>query len=149
MAAPAQRDPGRAASPFLIGPALALVALVVAIAIWPHELIAASLGDFLLVTLVLGGSAAWRTGKAVAKGWAPYHQLVLYCLLLAGAVRFCHFALFEDPLFDPEPFVVEFVLLTAIATLGFRAFRRRQMTMQYAWMYEPAGPFAWRPRRGG
>lgn len=142
-------DPGRASSPFLIGPALALAGLVGAAALWPRELIGASLGDFLLVTLALGGSAAWRTGRAVAKGWAPYHQLVLYCLFLAGAVRFCHFALFEDDLFALEPFAVEFVLLTAIATLGFRAFRRRQMTVQYGWIYEPAGHFAWRPRRGG
>ena len=139
-------DPGRASSPLLIGPLAVIAVLVVLLVIWPRELIGASLADFLLVTLCLGGAAAWRTGKAVAHGWAPYLHLVFYCLLLAGAVRFCHFALFEDELFSIEPFAVEFVLLTAIATLGFRAHRKRQMTVQYGWMYEPAGRLAWRSR---
>ncbi|MFG1371326.1 hypothetical protein V5F32_04040 [Xanthobacter oligotrophicus] len=142
-------DPGRASSPLLVGPLAMIAVLVVLIALWPQELIGASLGDFLLVTLFLGGAAAWRTGKAVAHGWAPFLQLVFYCLLLAGAVRFCHFALFEDELFSIEPFAVEFVLLTAIATLGFRAHRKRQMTVQYGWMYEPAGKLAWRPKTFG
>lgn len=140
-------DPGRAASPMLVGPAVALVVLVVALFLWPEELLGVSLGDFLLVTLFLGGGAAWLTGKAVARGWAPYSHLLLYCLLLTCAVRFCHFALFADHLFDIESLAVEFVLLASAATLGFRAMRQRQMTVQYGWMYEKAGSLAWRPRR--
>lgn len=139
-------DPGRASSPMRIGPLAALVVLVAALFIWPQDLIGASLGDFLLVTLFLGGGAAWLSGKAVARSWAPYSHLLVYCLLLAGAVRFCHFALFEAELFAPEPLAVEFVLLASIATLGFRAMRERQMTVQYGWMYEKAGRMAWRPR---
>ncbi|MBP2152057.1 hypothetical protein V5F63_13060 [Xanthobacter autotrophicus DSM 597] len=144
----AARDPGRATSPMLIGPAIALVVLVATLFVWPKELIGASLGDFLLVTLFLGGGAAWLTGKAVARSWDPYLALVAYCALLACAVRFCHFALFQATLFDLEPLLVEFVLLASIATLGFRAMRQRQMTVQYGWMYEREGHMAWRPRRG-
>ena len=144
----AARDPGRATSPMLIGPAIALVVLVATLFVWPKELIGASLGDFLLVTLFLGGGAAWLTGKAVARSWDPYLALVAYCALLACAVRFCHFALFQATLFDLEPLLVEFVLLASIATLGFRAMLQRQMTVQYGWMYEREGHMAWRPRRG-
>lgn len=139
-------DPGRPSSPMLLAPVGALVVLAVLLFVWPQVLMGASLGDFLLVTLFLGGGAAWLTGKAVARGWGPYSHLVVYCLLLAGAVRFCHFALFESELFAPEHTAVEFVLLLSIATLGFRALRRRQMTVQYGWMYEPAGRLAWRAR---
>lgn len=140
-------DPGRASSPMLVGPLVALVVLVGTLFIWPRELIGASLGDFLLVTLFLGGGAAWLTGKAVARGWDPYTHLLVYSLLLACAVRFCHFALFEAELFTLGPLAVEFVLLASIATLGFRAMRQRQMTVQYAWMYERTGRMAWRPRQ--
>ncbi|MEP9353579.1 DUF6867 family protein [Xanthobacter sp. KR7-65] len=141
------RDPGLASSPMLVGPLVALVVLVATLFVWPKELIGASLGDFLLVTLFLGGGAAWLTGKAVARGWAPYTHMLVYCLLLACAVRFCHFALFEAELFDPEPLAVEFVLLASIATLGFRAMRQRQMTVQYGWMYERTGRMSWQPRQ--
>jgi len=143
------QNPGGSFSLMLVVPLAALVLLVVVLLIWPDLLIGASLGDFLIVTVLLGGGTAWLTGKAVARGWGPYSHLVLYSLLLAGAVRFCHFALFGDTLASLEPALVEFVLLLAIATLGFRALRRRQMTHQYDWMFEPAGPLAWRARTGG
>lgn len=145
----AGKDPGRPSSPLLVGPVVVLAALLVALFLWHDLLIGASIADFLVVTLFLGGGAAWLTGRAVARSWAPYSELLVYCVLLAGAVRFCHFALFDDQLVSPEPAAVEFVLLAAVATLGFRAHRRRQMTVQYAWMYEPAGHFAWRGRDGG
>src|SRR4051812_33894120 len=47
---------------------------------------------FLLVTCLMGGWAAWMTGRAVALTWGPYWQCVLYLALLAWAVRFIHFA---------------------------------------------------------
>lgn len=139
-------DPGRLASPFLILPLLA-IALVVGLGlIHPNLLGETSLGDFLLVSLGLGGGAAWLTGKSVARGWGTFRHLLVYCALLTAAVRFCHFALFADHLFAPRAMVVEFILVTAIATLGFRALRKRQMTQHYGWLYEPAGLLAWRDR---
>ena len=53
---------------------------------------------FLVLTVLLGGAAAWSTGRAIAETWKPYWQLVWYVLLLAAAVRFIHFGLFEEPL---------------------------------------------------
>lgn len=139
-------NPGRSSSPMLIMPVVALVGLVLTRLLWPGLLLETSLADFLLVSLVLGGAAAWRTGEAVARGWGPYSHLLVYGALLTFAVRFVHFALFDDTLFSLQNFVVEFVLLLSIATLGFRSVRRRQMTVQYGWLFEEAGPMAWRQR---
>lgn len=139
-------NPGRSTSAMLVVPMIALAALILARLLFPGMLLETSLADFLLVSLILGGAAAWRTGEAVARGWGPFSHLVVYGLLLTFAVRFVHFALFDDTLFSLQNFVVEFVLLLSIATLGFRAVRRRQMTVQYGWLFEEAGPMAWRPR---
>jgi len=140
------RDPGRPTSLRLIGPLALLALLALAVAVWPGEIIGSSWGDFVLVSLVLGGGAAWLTGKAVARAWGPLSHLVLYCVLLAAAVRFCHFALFEDELFAPVTSVAEALFLFAVASLGFRSLRRRQMSVQYSWMFAPAGPLSWRRR---
>lgn len=139
-------NPGRRSAPMLVLPAGALALLAAGMAVWPNLMGEASLADFLLVSLFLGGGAAWLTGRAVAKSWGSYWKLVLYCILLAVAVRFCHFALFEDSMFVPVPALVEFVLLFSIASLGFRALRKRQMTQQYGWLYAADGRWAWHPR---
>lgn len=138
------RNPGRASSPLLVLPAAALVALAAALLIWPGLLMQTSAADFLLVSLLLGGWTAWRTGEAVARGWGAFSHLVIYVFLLAWAVRFCHFALFADTLFSLQHLVLEFVLLMSVATMGFRFVRRRQMTAQYGWLFEADGPVAWR-----
>ena len=62
---------------------------------------------FLLVTCLMGGWAAWMTGRAVAITWGPYWQCVLYLLLLAGAVRFIHFALFNGTLLSLHYYLVD------------------------------------------
>lgn len=134
---------GRPSSPLLVGPIILLGVLAFALIVWPDAVMGTSLGDFVLVSLAMGGSAAWLTGKAVAKGWGPLSHLGLYCALLAAAVRFCHFALFDDELFEPLTSLVEFGFLLAVAMLGFRHVRKRQMSVQYGWMFVPAGPFSW------
>jgi len=102
---------------------------------------------FLLVTILLGGGAAWRTGQAVAQSWSPVWPLIGYTGLLAAAVRFLHFALFGGPLLSLTSYVVDFAILLALANLGHRAHRAREMTEQYAWAFEPAAPLSWRPRK--
>ena len=42
-----------------------------------------SLTAFLIVTLLLGGGAAWLTGRALAQAWRPIGQLICYAALLA------------------------------------------------------------------
>jgi predicted membrane metal-binding protein len=101
---------------------------------------------FLLVTCIMGGWAAWMTGRAFAKTWRAYWQAVLALLLLAGVVRFIHYALFEGTLLSLRYYVVDALVVLAIGSAGFRFTRARQMARQYSWLYERAGPFSWREK---
>jgi hypothetical protein len=89
---------------------------------------------FLLVTVVMGGLAAYATGNAIAATWRPRWQLVAYGILIACAVRFIHYALFQEPFVAPRSYVVDLVVLITAASLGFRFTRRRQMREQYDWL---------------
>jgi uncharacterized membrane protein len=101
---------------------------------------------FLLVTVVLGGWAAWMTGRAMALTWRPYWQVLLWSLPLALGVRFIHYALFQGSFISLHFYLIDLLILAAIASLGFRYFRARQMSRQYSWLYERAGPFSWREK---
>ena len=103
-----------------------------------------SFGVFLLVTLALGGSAGWLTGRAAARTWRPLWHVVVYCLMLGFAVRFIHYALFDGTLLSAHYYAVDAVVCVLLGVAGFRAARVRQMVKQYGWIYEPAGPFRWR-----
>lgn len=105
-----------------------------------------SLGVFLLMTVFLGGGAAWLTGRAIAWTWRPFYQLVAYMLLLAAFLRFLHFALFQGTLLSLHFYLVDLAVLLAFASLGFRVTRVRQMVTQYRWLYERSGPLSWRER---
>ena len=98
---------------------------------------------FLLVTIIMGGWAAWRTGKAVAKIWQPAVKLIPYMLLLGLAVRFIHFALFDGTLLSLHYYIADTVFLAAFAWAGWRYTRTRQMTTQYYWLYRKTSPFSW------
>jgi hypothetical protein len=89
---------------------------------------------FLLVTVIMGGLAAYATGSAIAATWRPRWQLVVYGFMIAAAVRFIHYALFHEPFIAPRSYVVDLVVLIAAALLGFRLTRRRQMREQYDWL---------------
>lgn len=101
---------------------------------------------FMLVTVLMGGWAAWMTGRAMAITWRPYPMLVAYLLILAAAVRFIHFALFHGTLLSLHYYVVDALVILIIGSLGYRYIRARQMTTQYRWLYERTGPFSWRER---
>jgi uncharacterized protein DUF6867 len=102
---------------------------------------------FLLVTCLMGGWAAWMTGRAVALTWAPYWQCALYLALLGCAVRFIHYALFAGTLLSPQYYAVDALVLILIGSTGYRLTRARQMTTQYRWLYERTGPLTWRERQ--
>lgn len=89
---------------------------------------------FLGLTCALGGAAAWATGRALALTWRPFWMVPAYALALAAAVRFLHYALFEEPLLSAPLFAADAAVLIAVAALGFRLTRARQMTTQYGWM---------------
>jgi hypothetical protein len=108
-----------------------------------------SLGDFLLVTVFLGGGAAYMTGRAVAETWRALPLLIVYVVLLTFAVRFIHHALFGGEILAAQFFVVDLVVVSIFAALGFRITRAAQMAGQYSWLYERTGPLSWRERAKG
>jgi hypothetical protein len=91
---------------------------------------------FLLVTLVLGGAAAIAAGRAVANGWGDVRFVVLYAALLGLAVRFIQYALFQQPLLSLPSYLIDAAILLALAFLGYRVQRARQMARQYPWLYD-------------
>lgn len=99
--------------------------------------------EFALVTVALAGGAAYLTGRAVARTWLTDLNLLIYMVLLAAATRFIHFALFEGTLLSPYYYLVDLIVLVAIALLGKRVTRARQMATQYRFIYERTGPLSW------
>jgi hypothetical protein len=89
------------------------------------------LGAFVLVTLILGGGAAWLTGRAIARTWRPWWQLVIYALILAAAERFFHFALFDGTLLSSHYYAVDAAITVLFGAAGLRVTRARQMAKQY------------------
>jgi hypothetical protein len=106
-----------------------------------------SFAVFLLVTVVLGGGAAALAGRAIAVTWRPSWQVVSYTLILGGAVRFLHFALFGGTLLSPHYHVVDSLICMMFGFAGFQAARAAQMVTQYPWLYGSDGLLRWR-RRG-
>ncbi|MGL5115483.1 MAG: DUF6867 family protein [Beijerinckiaceae bacterium] len=102
---------------------------------------------FVLVTVMMGGLAAFQMGRATAQTWRAFATVPLYAALLTLGVRFLHFALFEGTLLSLHYFVVDFLVVFAFAALGFRIKRAEQMRTQYSFAFQSAGPFGWR-RKG-
>jgi NO-binding membrane sensor protein with MHYT domain len=103
-------------------------------------------GLFLLVTVVMGGGAAWLAGRAIAATWRPWWHVAGYMLILGLAVRFIHFALFEGTLLSPQFYAVDTIVCLIFGFLGFRVTRVAQMTTQYRWINAPAGFLRWTRR---
>lgn len=116
-----------------------------------------SLAAFLIVTVLLGGGAAFLSGRALARSWKPFGRVVFYMLLLGAAVRFLHWGLFLDATYESwramqgsllslHYYIVDTVVLIGAAWLGYRLERARQMTTQYGWIYERTSPLTWKRR---
>ena len=108
-----------------------------------------SLLQVLLVTVLIGGGAAFLAGRAIAHTWRPFWHVVLYMLLLGAAVRFVHFALFEGTLLSPASYAADTLVLLLSAAFAWRMRRAAQMAAQYYWLYERTSPLTWRRRADG
>src|SRR5215208_7501376 len=104
------------------------------------------IGLFVLVTVVMGGGAAWLAGRAIASTWRPWWHVAFYMLILALAVRFIHFALFNSKLLSLHYYLVDYAVCLASGLLAFRVTRVRQMVSSYNWINERAGFLRWRVR---
>lgn len=105
-----------------------------------------SLVAFVMVTCVLGGGAAWMTGRAIGRTWGPMWLAVAYMVPLAAAARFLHFALANGELLSMHYYAVDLVILMAIAALAYRVARTSQMARQYPWLYKQTSPISLEPR---
>ena len=105
-----------------------------------------SIWQFFFVTCLLGGWAAWMTGRACAQTWRPYSSLVAYLLVLGIGVRFIHHALFEGTMFSAQFYATDTIVLLILGTLGFRYTRTNQMVTQYGWLYERTSMLSWKSK---
>jgi hypothetical protein len=102
---------------------------------------------FLVLTVIIGGGAAFLAGRGLARSWKPFERLFFYMALLAAAVRFFHYALFDGSLISFYYYLVTYAVLLAMGSLGFRFMRTTQMVTQYRWLYERTSPLTWRERQ--
>ncbi len=100
----------------------------------------------LLVSVVLGGGAAWLAGRAIARTWRPVWHVIPAMLLLGAAVRFVHFALFQGELLSWLSYAEDTLFLILVGVLSWRVSRTSQMVRQYGWLYERTSPITWRKR---
>jgi hypothetical protein len=103
---------------------------------------------FFFVTIVLGGGAAWITGRSTAQSWRPWTVLLGWSVLLGVAVRFIHYALFTQTFFTFYYYAIDTIFLIVIGSIAYRYTMAQQMVRQYGWLYERAGPFGWRSKSG-
>lgn len=105
-----------------------------------------SIWEFFFITFLLGGWAAWMTGRACAQTWRHLPGLALYLLGLGIGVRFIHHALFGGTMFSAHYYIVDTIVLMVLGFLGYRTTRTNQMVRQYNWLYERASPLSWKTR---
>ncbi len=91
---------------------------------------------FLVLTVILGGGAAWLAGRGLARSWKLFSRVFFYMALLAVAVRFFHYALFNGTLTSLYYYLVTYAILLLAGSLGYRAMRTTQMVTQYRWLFE-------------
>jgi Domain of unknown function (DUF6867) len=101
----------------------------------------------IFITFVVGCGCAWRAGRSIALTWRSVWTAAGAMILLGLAVRFLHFALFQERLLMPTAYLFETGCLIVVAALSWRHTRAQQMVRQYYWLYEANGPLGWRPRR--
>jgi hypothetical protein len=101
---------------------------------------------FMLITVFLGGGGAYATGRAMARNWQDWPMLIVATFGLGVAVRFIHFALFQEHLLSLHYYLVDSAVLSIIGLMGFYHTRAGQMTRQYHWLYVRTGPFSWAER---
>ncbi|MBL4740086.1 MAG: hypothetical protein JKY12_03780 [Sneathiella sp.] len=101
---------------------------------------------FFFLTVLIGGGAAYMTGRSLAEKWRSIKLPIFYMLLLGAAVRFFNFALFEGTLLSFQYYLADTIVLIAIALIGYRLMRVGQMVSQYPWLYVRQGPFGWREK---
>jgi hypothetical protein len=113
-----------------------------------QSLLGSSLGVFIGLTVIIIGGAAIMTGRALADGWKPAWQVVAACFGLALADRFLVYALFGGELLSLSGFIIDFVVITALALIAHRLTLVHKMIAQYPWRYERQSLWTYREKSG-
>jgi hypothetical protein len=100
--------------------------------------------DIVFMTGIIGGGAAWLSGRAIAASWRGQSRVVLTALLLAAAARFFHFALFQGQLLSATSFACDALIFIVVGLLAWRTTRASLMVRQYPWLYARTGLLTWR-----
>ena len=102
-----------------------------------------ALPEFLGVTVVLFGFAAYATGKAVASKWQPWWYCIGYSALLGLFDRFIQYALFAGVLNSYAAYIVDTAIIFLISLVSYRLTKVYKMIHQYPWLYQRAFIFFW------
>ena len=111
-----------------------------------EPILGGTLAEFVGLTLVLFGGAAWMMGQALGATWRPVWHVFVYAALLGAANRFFHNALFAGALFALVPYLVDTAVLMAMGWVAYRVTKVHKMVTQYPWLYRREGPFSWRSK---
>ena len=111
-----------------------------------NALLGTSPGVFVGLTVIIIGSAAIMTGRALADGWKSPWQVVFACFGLALADRFLVYALFEGELLSLSGFVIDFIVITTLALVAHRLTVVHKMVAQYPWRYERESLWSYREK---
>ncbi|MGH6853997.1 MAG: DUF6867 family protein [Aestuariivirga sp.] len=104
------------------------------------------LSVFLILTVIIGGGAAFLAGRNLASRWRPAWMPAAFMVLLGLALRFFHYALFNGDLLSLHYFITDTAVLIAATLLGYRLTMVNQMVRQYPWAYERSGFLSWRSK---
>lgn len=109
---------------------------------------------FLIITVILGGGAAWMTGRACAQTWRNFKIALAYMVLLAVAIRFLHYVIpyyqadtgnmaYHATFLSLHYYLVDLAVLLIFCALGYRNTRVNQMVRQYGWLYKKTSPLTY------
>jgi len=105
-----------------------------------------TIGEFIGVTGIMFGFAAFLMGQAIAETWRPAWQTVTFGLLLGLGNHFIDCTLFDKDWASFTHYVLDALWIIVVSFIAYRATLARKMTAQYPWLYERAGLFSWRER---
>jgi len=107
-----------------------------------------SFWEFVGITGVLFGGAAFLMGQAIAETWRPMWQNVAYGFLLALGNHFLDAALFGGSWTNLVHYLLDAAVIIVIALFAYRLTLTHRMVAQYPWLYERVGLLSWRNKGG-
>ncbi len=109
-----------------------------------ESILGATWGEFIFLTVIMFGGAAYMMGLSLAETWRPMAQCLPYGVLLGAANRlFGNFFFAHDVLSVPG-LVVGTLFLILVALFAYRTTQARKMVAQYPWLYQRAGLMGWK-----